>query len=75
MRQGALPFKRPIRVEGLGVNIQSCSLSKFKMDKSQNVIESVEKLKYNKKKCIDQADGWKKATSNNFIRAARVFDR
>ena len=33
--QGCLPFKRSIRVEILGINIQCCSLSKCKIEKSK----------------------------------------
>ena len=37
----------------LSVNIQCCSLSKRKMDKSQNVLVSIGKVKENRKKYID----------------------
>ena len=53
-------------MEILGVNIQCCSLSTRKMDKSQNVLVSVGKLKHDRKSALI------KPMSHNFWNV-RVF--
>lgn len=47
--QGRFPFTRSIRVEMVGSNIQYCSLSKYNVDKPQNVLVSVGKPRKNRK--------------------------
>ena len=49
---GRLPFTPSIRVEILRVNIQCCSLSKRKMEKSQNVPVSIGKFKKKRKNVL-----------------------
>ena len=47
--QGRLPFTPSIRVEILGVNIQCSSLSKRKLEKSEDVLVSIGKFKRKRK--------------------------